>query len=256
MKATMKSLAKPYAVLFAVALVIAILGRIGLGIAASMGILAFDYISASDVPILDVICSILTGSAFVGFLFAAGLALSLSTAGPVLGAALFARGEKGAKRPLVAFLWGWATALVAIICLVILALGILSAVQVGSMSSKLPGMAVIVLGVIVFAAFLGTLLAAAQMVLIACLERAENGKALARNLILACLGCGAVVMVLTLGTFGALNQSPIPTGTLLAWVAADLIVNVALLLGAHRVAAKPAASSSVATSVTPAGKTA
>ena len=67
---------RPYAVLFALALVIAILGRIGLGIAASTGILAFDYISASDVPILDVICSILTGSAFVGFLFAAGLALS------------------------------------------------------------------------------------------------------------------------------------------------------------------------------------
>ena len=80
----MKAMARPFLTLYAMGLVIAILARIGLTVAGGTGVLAFDYISASGVPILDVICSILTGSAFVAFLFAAGLALVVSTAGAVL----------------------------------------------------------------------------------------------------------------------------------------------------------------------------
>ena len=76
----MKAMARPFLALYAMALVIALLGRIGLAVAGGTGVLAFDYISASGVPVLDVICSILTGSAFVAFLFAAGLALCVSTA--------------------------------------------------------------------------------------------------------------------------------------------------------------------------------
>lgn len=66
----MKAMARPFLALYAMALVIALLGRIGLAVAGGTGVLAFDYISASGVPVLDVICSILTGSAFVAFLFA------------------------------------------------------------------------------------------------------------------------------------------------------------------------------------------
>lgn len=84
----MKAMARPFLALYAMALVIALLGRIGLAVAGGTGVLAFDYISASGVPVLDVICSILTGSAFVAFLFAAGLALCVSTAGAVLYGAL------------------------------------------------------------------------------------------------------------------------------------------------------------------------
>ena len=80
----MKGMARPFGVLFAIALIIAVIGRVGLGVMSASGALAYDYISASGVAMLDVICSILTGSAFVAFLFAAGLALSLSTAGSVL----------------------------------------------------------------------------------------------------------------------------------------------------------------------------
>ena len=159
----MKKMARPFGWLFALALVIAVLGRVGLAIAGATGVLAFDYISASGVPILDVICSILTGSAFVAFLFAAGLALVVSTAGVMLYGALAARGD-ARPRPLSAFLWGWATALVALVCLVIVVLGILSAVQVGSMSSKLPGALALAGALVAFAAFLGTLLGAASLV--------------------------------------------------------------------------------------------
>ena len=50
----MKKMARPYLWLFALALVVAVLGRVGLAIAGGSGVLAFDYISASGVPILDV----------------------------------------------------------------------------------------------------------------------------------------------------------------------------------------------------------
>ena len=165
MKSQLKEMARPYGALFAIALVVAVLARAALAVAGATGALAFDYISVSGVPVLDVVCSILTGSAFVAFMFAASLALGISLAGVALQGLLYARGRSAAGRPAAAFLWGWATALVALVCLVIVVLGILSGVQVGSMSSKLPGIPMLIVGVIVFAAFLGTLLAAASAAL-------------------------------------------------------------------------------------------
>lgn len=212
---------------------------------AATGALAFDYISASGVAILDVICSILTGSAFVAFLFAAGLALCLSTAGPVLYGYLYAK-KGGPARPLTAFLWGWATALMAIVCLLIVVSGILSAVQVGSMSSKLPGAPVLVLALVVFAAFLGTLLGAASMVVCACIARARVGHSLSAQLLAATALCGAVVMVLTVGTFATLNSVAINTTALLAWFAADVAVNLVVLFAAARMARAPRAAAAPA----------
>lgn len=230
----MKAMARPFLALYAMALVIALLGRIGLAVAGGTGVLAFDYISASGVPVLDVICSILTGSAFVAFLFAAGLALCVSTAGAVLYGALASRdGARAVRpRPLTAFLWGWATALVALVCLMIVVLGILSAVQVGSMSSKLPGLPIIVVGVIGFAAFLGTLLGAASMVVCACVARWRAGHSLEMALVVAVAACGAVVAALTVGTFSALNVASISLPALGGWFAADVVANVAMLFGA------------------------
>ena len=217
MKTQMKAMARPYVTLFGMALIVAVVARSGLGIREATGALAYDYISASDVAILDTICSILTGSAFVAFMFAASLALTLSVAGVALYAAV-ARREGGQASAASAFLWGWATALVAIVCLVIVGGGILSAVQVGSMSSKLPGTGVLVVAAIVFAAFLGTLLGAASMVAVACAV------------------CGLAVMVLTVGTFSTLNHVSIDTSALGMWFAADAIVNIAMLLAASRFA--------------------
>ena len=243
----MKAMARPFLALYAMALVIALLGRIGLAVAGDTGVLAFDYISASGVPVLDVICSILTGSAFVAFLFAAGLALCVSTAGAVLYGALASRaeGDAGAPavrpRPLTAFLWGWATALVAIACLLVTVSGILSAVQVASMSSKLPGTAVLVVALVGFAAFLGTLLGAASMTVSACLARKRPGRAL----VVATLGCGLVVMVLTVGTFAAINTASINLAAVGGWFAADLAVNLIILFAANALAKKATASKPV-----------
>ena len=235
MKTQMKAMARPYLTLFGMALIVAVVARIGLGIMDATGALAYDYISASDVAILDTICSILTGSAFVAFMFAASLALALSVAGVALYAAI-ARREGGQASAASAFLWGWATALVAIVCLVIVGSGILSAVQVGSMSSKLPGTGVLAIAAIVFAAFLGTLLGAASMVAVACVRRAKTRKRACVNLLVACAVCGLVVMVLTVGTFSTLNHVSIDTSALGVWFAADAVVNIAMLLAAGRFA--------------------
>ena len=233
MKTQMKPMARPYVTLFGMALIVAVVARIGLGIMDATGALAYDYISASDVAILDTICSILTGSAFVAFMFAASLALTLSVAGVALYAAI-ARREGGQASAASAFLWGWTTALVAIVCLVIVGGGILS--QVGSMSSKLPGTGVLVVAAIVFAAFLGTLLGAASMVAVACVRRAKTSKRACVNLLVACAVCGLAVMVLTVGTFSTLNHVSIDTSALGMWFAADAIVNIAMLLAASRFA--------------------
>lgn len=189
MKDSMRTMARPYAILFAIALVVALLARIGLAVMDAAGWLAYDYISASGVPMLDVICSILTGSAFVAFLFAAALTLMVSAAGAVLQAALFAKGVQGAGKPAAAFLWGWAAAAVSLVCLLVVASGILSGVQVGSMSSKLPG---------------------------------------------AAAACGAVVMVLTVLTFAAINTASPNVAAVGGLLAVDCVVNVALLLAAGR----------------------
>ena len=106
MKTQMKAMARPYVTLFGMALIVAVVARIGLGIMDATGALAYDYISASDVAILDTICSILTGSAFVAFMFAASLALTLSVAGVVLYAAI-ARREGGQARNFPARACSW-----------------------------------------------------------------------------------------------------------------------------------------------------
>ena len=236
----MKAMARPYATLFAIALVVAVLARAGLAVMDITGSLSYDYISASGVPMLDVVCSILTGSALVAFLFDAGLALTLSTAGVALYVAL-CRCKGLRAHPASAFLWGWATALVAIVCLGIVASGILSAVQVGSMSSKLPGMGVIVAGIVGFSAFIGTLLGAASMVASACLEGANGEKSACVRLVAAALCCGVPVMLLTVGTFSALSAASVDTGALLMWFAADLVCNLVILLVAPRVLVRKAA---------------
>lgn len=232
MKNSMRQMARPYAILFSMALVVALLARIGLAVMDAAGWLAYDYISASGVAMLDVICSILTGSAFAAFLFAAALTLIVSAAGVALQVLLFAKGAPGAGKPSASFLWGWAAALVSLVCLLVVASGILSGVQVGSMSSKLPGAGVLAIAAVGFTAFIGTLLGAASQVSCACVARA-GGRA-SWNLVAAAALCGAVVMALTVVTFAAINtvspNLPVVGGLL----ALDAVVNVAMLLVAGK----------------------
>lgn len=235
MKEKMKGMARPYAMMFCIALVVAIVGRVGLALMDMTGTLAYDYISATDVPLLDVVCSILTGSAFVAFMFAASLSLVVSTAGVALHGLLYERRVVGAGEPATAFLWGWATALVAITCLLITLSGILSGVQVASMSSKLPSIPLVIILIVAFAAFLGTLLGAASMVVCACFARAKDERRAGWNLVAAAAGCGFVVMILTVGVFSSINTTSPQLESAAVWAAASIAANLTMLLVARRI---------------------
>ena len=102
------------------------------------------------------------------------------------------------------------------------------------MSSK-PGTFALILGVIVFAAFLGTLLGAASQVVCACIACARKSGKLGVRLIAATAVCGVVVMILTVGTFSALNKVAIDLGALGAWFAVDALVNVVVMAGAMKI---------------------
>ena len=214
-----------------IALAVAIVGRIGLAVMDLTGTLSYDYISAADVPILDVVCSILTGCGARG-VHVRGVAGD----GRVHGGRRAARSavrapQRGRGQAGDGVSVGLATALAAIVCLLITVSGILSAVQVASMSSKLPSLPLLVLALVGFAAFLGTLLGAASMTVCACLARARDEKRAGWNLVLAAFVCGLVVMVLTVGTFSSVNAASIQLGTVGAWFAADVVVNLAIMFG-------------------------
>lgn len=95
-----------------------------------------------------------------------------------------------------------------------------------------------VAGIIAFAAFIGTLLAAASMAVHACIVRSGSACSLTRNLLFATAGCGLVVMLLTVGTFSALNSVSVSVPYVLGWLAADLAANAAIVAGSWHVAKK------------------
>lgn len=231
----MKDMARPYATLFAVALAVALIARAGLLVMDMTGIIAYDYISASGAAILDVVCSILTGSAFIAFVFAGSLALTLSTAGVVLYGYLTRKGAIRAH-PATAFLWGWATAFAAVLCLVIVASGILSGVQVASMSAKLPGPAALFVAAAAFSAFIATLLAAASLAVHACCMRAHSACDLGKKLVIAAVAYGVPVMLLSVGTFSSVNTAGIEALHVLGWLACDTAANLAMMAIAWRLA--------------------
>ena len=121
---------------------------------------------------------------------------------------------------------------VSLVCLLVVARGILSGVQVGSMSSKLPGAGVLLVAAVVFTAFTGTLLGASSQVMCACISRA--GRRASWNLVGAAAACGAVVMVLTVLTFAAINTASPNLAAVGGLFALDAAVNVAMLLVAAR----------------------
>ncbi len=233
MKENIKDIYKPYLILFCLGLIIAILAKIGLIVAGNLGIHSYDYISATDVPTLEVICSVLTGSALVAFMFVCGLVLSMSAAIVALFALLYKKGKAKASLGL-SFLVGWIGTIATIICAAIVASSIFSPVQISSMSSKLPATPVIIIGLIVFAAIIGTLLAAAMLVICACLSRNEGGAKYGWNMLIWEAVCGVFVMICTLGTFGAINQSPVPTAQVCGWLVACVVVNVVIMIAASK----------------------
>lgn len=67
------------------------------------------------------------------------------------------------------------------------------------------------------------------MTVCACLARRRPGRAL----VTATLVCGFAVMVLTVGTFSAVNAAVVDAAALGGWLAAGVAANLAILFGAN-----------------------
>ncbi|MEG0477196.1 MAG: hypothetical protein RR572_05975 [Raoultibacter sp.] len=243
MKAQLKEMRNAYVILFSIAAIVAVLGRVGLLIMDARGLLTYDYIAASTGTLFNQVCTALTGPALFALMFTAGLVLSISLAGVLLYAYFATLRSNPAEwvNPKYALVWGLCTTLVAIVCGAIVASGILSAVQIASMKTKLvmdAGMALMGLTLLLA---ITTLLAAAMMVLCMCLARGKAKGHTGRHLIIATATCGAVVMVLTIFTFAPFNVVHLNGMACALWLGIDCLANILIMAVALRLAKGSAA---------------
>lgn len=233
MKEKLTLFAKPFALLYVLAIIVMILARIGIAVMDATGILSYSYWSATAPYIaegstMDQLCWALTGGTLVGFMFAAGLAFAI-TISAVLILAMHGRHERADAATLTpnALVWGVLTAIVAFAGLMVVISGLFSGIQIAQMSSKGgSGMPVVMLLLVIE---LGTLIAAAGVVLAACISKDEPfGRKLVGAALFA-LVCGAVVCALTVGTFSTLNAVELNLGAAAAWLVGGCVANLAMM---------------------------
>ena len=114
-----------------------------------------------------------------------------------------------------------------LVCALVFASGIMSAVQLASMKTKLVldgGMAL--MGVTFLVAIV-TLNAAACAVMAMCAARAERGRgSLAANVLVAAAVCGLVVMAFAVPTFAAINVAHLDGLVCARWLVLDTVANL------------------------------
>ena len=237
MEAQMKDVRRSFLALFGVALVVAVVGRIGLAVMDLAGVLTYDYIAASTGTLLNQVCSALTGPALVAFMALGGMVCALAVAAPMLYGYWFQRGARklGGFGPALAA--GGAVTVAGLVCALVFASGIMSAVQLASMKTKLVldgGMAL--MGVTFLAAIV-TLNAAACAVMAMCAARAERGRgSLVANVLVAAAVCGLVVMAFAVPTFATINVAHLDGLVCAGWLVLDTVANLVLLGVAVRLA--------------------
>ncbi len=230
--------AKPFFTFALCALVIALIGHFAFKVAGNLGILQYSYrVAESPIALagtlFDKLCVVLTGSTFVGFLFVAGLTLSVSC-GLVLLYAYLARTREGFGSPALALIWGVCAFLLSLICGAVAALGLFSGVQISLVAGSAGGgggstgrVALLVLLAV------STLIAAACEVARRCLGVKREGR-VSMRLVLWVAVASAVVAVLTVGSFGAMNAAVTNFATEAAWLCASVLANCIILLVASR----------------------
>lgn len=242
MEARMKDVRRSFLALFGVALVVAVVGRIGLAVMDLAGVLTYDYIAASTGTLLNQVCSALTGPALVAFMALGGMVCALAVAAPMLYGYWFQRGARklGGFGPALAA--GGAVTVAGLVCALVFASGIMSAVQLASMKTKLVldgGMAL--MGVAFLAAIV-TLNAAACAVMAMCAVRAERGRgSLAANVLVTAAVCGLVVMAFAVPTLATINVAHLDGLVCAGWLVLDTVANLVLLGVAVRLA-RPASA--------------
>lgn len=218
---------------YAVALICAVLGSVGLGMLGSAGAITYDYSSAGhpvlyDQPLFNSLSGALTGGSLLGFIYAGGLCLALAVATALLYVRL--AGRASAREGIGAALaCGIATAVVSIVCLAVIVPSCFSSVQLMSMSSgggASGGMGAVVCALV---CSVGTLIAAASLVLRWAVRQADAhpGRAWLKTVI-AALVCGIVVLICVENAYGALAQVELNLGALTGALVAAIVANVVL----------------------------
>ncbi|MEA5018753.1 MAG: hypothetical protein VB027_00145 [Gordonibacter sp.] len=246
----LKDVGRSFLYAFGVALAVALIGRIGLAIMDVFGVLTYDYIAASTGTLLNQVCSALTGPALVAFMMLGGLVCALSVAAVLLYAYWYSRGVQRLASFGPALAAGAATTVAGLVCALVFANGIMSAVQMASMKTKLVmDGSMLLMGLMLIVAVV-LLNAAACVVACACIARAKSPDRVGVGMIAAALVCGLVVMVIAVPAFASLNVAHINGLASAGWFTLAAGVNAAILVLAVQLADRalgvpkaPAASS-------------
>ncbi|MEF9875948.1 MAG: hypothetical protein RRZ85_09750 [Gordonibacter sp.] len=230
----MKDVRWSFLCVFGVALAVAVVGRIGLAAMDAFGVLTYDYIAASTGTLLNQVCSALTGPALVAFMMLGGLMCALSVAAVLVYAYWYGQGVRSLAGFGPALALGAATTVAGLVCALVFASGIMSAVQLASMKTKLVldgGMMLMGFALIVAVILLN---AAACAVACACVARAKSPRSVGIGMIAAALVCGLVVMAFAVPAFASINVAHIDGFASAGWLALAAAANAAMLVLALR----------------------
>lgn len=236
MKIEFKQTGFAFLVVYAIALILAVLGRIGLAVLDSMGGITYDYIAASHGPILAQMLTVFTGVQLYGFMCAMGLLCVIFVAGNVILGLNYSSHRNEAGKLSTALVWGGLTTLVGLLCFAIIVKGLLSEVQMASMKTKVKIDGGMILMAIVAILAMATLFASASAVIYACIAKSGNRKTLGIKLIAASAGWGLVVVLLSVLTFKTVNAEELNGMASVLWFGVSAAVNAAMALAAVSIA--------------------
>lgn len=221
--------------MYVIALIVALLARIGLSVMGNSGVLAFNYSSATHPeiykkPLFDQLAEALTSGSFFGFLFICGLCLALAVASVMLFSYILHTGSYEAAHPEIwACVTGALTVLVSIVCIAIIAPANFSEIQImfmGSMGGDMSGAGGVAISLFIC---ITTLIAAASMVFDWCISLwKKSWRRGFLSFVLATLICGMIVLLLLQNIAGILFCVSVDMAALTGalWIA--IVVHIAI----------------------------
>lgn len=232
----MKEVRRSFLYVFGVALAVSAAGRIGLLVMDLSGALTYDYIAASTGTLLNQICTVLTGPSLAALMALGGLACALPVAAVLVYAYWYGRGARRLAGFGPALAAGAATTAAGLMCVLVFASGILSAVQLASMKTKLVldgGMVLMGLMLVVAVVLLN---AAACAVACACIARAKSPEHVGLGMIAAAFACGLAALAFAVPTFASIDVVHLDGFASAGWLALAAAANAAMLALALRLA--------------------
>lgn len=212
---------------------IALVGRIGLWGMDLTGVLTYDYITSSQGTLLNQLCTALTGPALFALLATVALAMGVSMMGIML--YVFAHAETKETPSLSrSLIFGAIVFVISAVALGIMGSGIMSAVQISAMKTKLHSDPAVMLGMLVMICAVITLIAATQSLLLRVILGAKQTGKFYQTLACTVILFGALTCVIAIGGLSAMNVVKLNGMVLLGWMVAGVIINVGALVFAHR----------------------